>query len=38
MQKKAEMKEETLKAKLAQTLEKKNQLKNMMNMWKKKKK
>ena len=38
LEKKAEMKEETLKAKLAKTLKKKNLLKNMMNMQKKKKK
>jgi hypothetical protein len=38
MQKKAEMKEETLKAKLAKTIEKKELVKNMMNIHKKKKK
>ncbi len=38
LEKKAEMKEETLKAKLAKTLEKKELVKNMMNMQKKKKK
>ncbi len=38
LEKKAEMKEETLKAKLAKTIEKKKQLKNMMNIHKKKKK
>ena len=38
MEKKAEMKQDTLKAKLAKTIEEKNQLKNMMTIHKKKKK
>ena len=38
LEKKAEMKEETLKAKLAKTIEKKELVKNMMNILKKKRK